>query len=102
VGNKHHENAGDRTVFGVGWFDRTEWEQLTKVVDDRGTLDDTFEEWERGALKALGELEARGLSVKKVPVIVNDLVTWCRAQNLPINGESRASYVTNLLRKGSK
>lgn len=99
---RHRKDKSERPVIGVGWLDRAQWEALTKVVDDRNFLDDTFEDWERNALKALKTLEARGAHVERVPVVVSHLVTWCKRNGLPMNGASRARYVSHLLSKGSK
>jgi hypothetical protein len=48
-------------------------------------LDDSFEDWERGALAAIGELKAAGREVRQVPIEV----------------EALAAYVTHLLRGAS-
>jgi hypothetical protein len=32
------------------------WERLHQVADDREALDDTFEDWERGALEAVSDV----------------------------------------------
>jgi len=43
------------------------WEQLRELAADRDALDDTFDEWERGALAVIRELTAAGRSVRKIP-----------------------------------
>jgi hypothetical protein len=53
-------------VLGVAWFSRTQWQRLTEVVEDRNELDDTFEQWERGALDAVRTIERQGKRVEKV------------------------------------
>ncbi len=100
-----HDRPGrnEQTVFGVAWFDREQWRHLEQVVANRIELDDTFEQWEQSALKALRKFEAEGLLVERVPVQVDALVTWCRSEGLPIDGPSRAKYVAHVLKeRGTK
>jgi hypothetical protein len=52
-------------VLGVAWFSRTQWQRLTEVVEDRNALDDTFEQWERGALDAVRTIERQGQRVER-------------------------------------
>lgn len=73
-------------------------QHLTRVVDDRNELDDTFEQWERSALAALYKPESQGHPVRKVMVDVETYLTWCRGRGRSVNGASRAEYVTALLR----
>jgi len=44
-------------------------------------------------------MERRGQHVEIVHVEVESLVSWCREKGLPVNGKSRAEYVTQLVRR---
>jgi hypothetical protein len=90
----------DRTVVvGLAWFDRKQWKRLTEVVEDRNELDATYEQWERSAVDAVRMLERQGQKVEKVHVEVESLVSWCKEKGLPVNGQSRAEYVTQIMRR---
>jgi hypothetical protein len=90
----------DRAVFvGLAWFDRKQWKRLTEVVEDRNELDATYEQWERSAVDAVRMLERQGQKVEKVHVEVESLVSWCKEKGLPVNGQSRAEYVTQIMRR---
>ena len=84
-------------IVGLAWFDRKQWKRLTEVVEDRNELDDTYEQWHRSALDAVRMIERQGQKVEKVHVEVESLVSWCEAKGLPVNGKSRAEYVTHLM-----
>lgn len=86
-------------VVGLAWFDRKQWQRLTEVVEDRNELDDTFEQWKLSALEAVRTMEREGQKVEKVHVEVESLVSWCRDRGLPVNGKSRAEYVTQIMRR---
>lgn len=87
----------EQTIIGFAWFDEVQWHLLTTVVPDRSELDDTFQEWEQAALQAMRTIELQGHVVKRVPIDVAALCSWCRERNLPVNGEARAQYASSLL-----
>src|SRR5688572_12165554 len=94
------KHTPERTVVvGVAWFDRKQWKRLTEAVADRAELDDTYEQWQQSALDAERMLESQGQKVERVHVEVESLVSWCREKGLPVNGKSRADYVTQLMRR---
>ena len=86
-------------VTGLGWYDRAQWEKLTQVVENRSELDDTYEQWESGAVNFLQKMEREGRKIAKVFVDVDALVAWCRNRGLPVNAESRAEYIMLVLRR---
>src|SRR5438105_8265363 len=94
------KHTPDRTVaVGLAWFDRKQWKRLTEVVENRNELDNTYEQWEQSALDAVRMIERQGQKVEKVHVEVESLVSWCKEEGLPVNGKSRAEYVTQLMRR---
>ena len=86
-------------VVGFAWFDRKQWQRLTKTVEDRNELDATYEQWEQSALEAVRMIERQGQKVEMVHIEVESLVSWCMAKGLPVNGKSRAEYVTQLMQR---
>jgi len=61
-------------VVGVAWFDREQWLQLCEVAADRSKLDDTFEEWEANARRALANLKSLGVNAEPFEVRVAELL----------------------------
>ena len=90
----------DKTmVTGFAWFDKEQWHRLKEVADDPEILDDSFEEWERNALRALRNIERQGQRVEKVHINIADLVSWCKGKGVPNISKYRAEYVTFILRQ---
>lgn len=85
--------------FGCAWYTRAGWDRLRELAADPGALDDTFEDWERGALEALEQLATIGRQVRKVPIDVEALAVWCREGGRRLDGAARAAYVTHLLER---
>jgi hypothetical protein len=94
------KHTPDRTVMvGLAWFDRRQWKRLTEVVEDRKELDDTYEKWQQSALDAVQAIEREGQKVEKVHIEIESLLSWCKENGLPVNGKSRAEYVTQIMRR---
>jgi len=93
---------GPETAFGFAWFDREQWSRMAEIAEDRAAMDDSFEDWESSALSALRDLEAKGVTVEKVPIDVPAFAAWCREKGLPLTSGSRAKYVSFVLHARSK
>jgi hypothetical protein len=94
------KHTPDRAVVvGFAWFDRKQWKLLTEAVQNRNELEDTYEQWQLSALDAVRVIESRGQKIERVHVEVESLVSWCKEKGLPVNGESRAEYVTQIMRR---
>jgi hypothetical protein len=89
----------DNTKLGVAWYTRETWERLRELAADREVLDDTFENWEQGALAAVFELESAGRQVHKIPIDIDALVLWCREHGHRLDTAARAEYVMHLLQR---
>jgi hypothetical protein len=85
---------------GLAWYTRAGWERLRELAADRDVLDDSFEDWERSALAAIGELTAAG-RIRQVPIDVEALAAWCRLHGRKLDSAARAAYVTHLLQEAS-
>ena len=84
---------------GLAWFDREQWHLLREVAVDRAKLDDTFEEWETSAHRALAGLKSQGVVAEPFEVRVADLVRWCAERKLAVDGAARAEYVSFMLQR---
>ena len=92
----------NKVVAGVAWFRADQWQLLRSLSVDADTLERTHAEWEAIAEKRLLDLAHQGLTVRKVDVDVDDLVTWCRLKQRPLNGAARAAYALALLQDENK
>jgi hypothetical protein len=86
------------TVVGIAWYRADQWAWLHGASIDRGDLEVTHEEWERGANKRLRELRAKGLPAQRFDVDVEDLIRWCELEGCAVDGRSRSRYVAEKLR----
>jgi len=91
-----HRLSKDAQI-GLAWYSHEAWERLRAIADDREKLDDSFEEWERGALQAIRDLASVGRRVRKVTIDLDAYVTWCHERGCRLDSASRAEYVTQQL-----
>jgi hypothetical protein len=87
-------------VVGIAWYDATQWAKLKEVAVDPDQLDETHEAWQRTAERTLQQLSAEGLVIRRIPINVDALVQWCRANQKVIDGKARAEY-TSLIVNGA-
>jgi hypothetical protein len=89
---------GDMRV-GVAWYTEAEWHQLRHIAADPEELEPTYADWKRVAEAALRHLAAAGVLPEPIDVSVAALQAWCRQQGRPIDGDARAAFASELLRR---
>ena len=99
---KRSQVPGATTELGLAWYSREDWERLHEIADDRDKLDDTYEDWEHQALRVVRDLEAAGRRIRKVPINIESLVTWCAERKCRIDMAARSEYVSYLLSQGKR
>ena len=94
---KQHRDS-KTLIMGVSWYRPEQWERLREISEDKATFDTSYEEslveWE----KKIQDLEAQGMRPIKVEVDVEELLTWCTTQGLPVTPETRTKFMMNMLR----
>jgi hypothetical protein len=86
-------------VVGVCWYRQDQYERFLASADDRGTLEDTWAEWQVTAERVLRQYRAMGLNIRKVDIDLDDLLAYCRAEGRPNDAAARSSYVAHLLQR---
>lgn len=99
MSKRQRERGSGALAVGVAWFDREQWRLLREVAVDRSKLDESFEEWEASARRALSSLKAQGIDAEPFEVRVAELAQWCAERKLPIDGAARAQYVSFMLKR---
>ena len=91
---------GHPLQMGFAWYKPDQWSLLLQVSSDRDDLESTYEEWLSNAEATLNQIKSKGIQIEKIMVDVSELVQWCKDHKVPINGKSRSSYTTEVLRRG--
>ena len=84
---------------GIAWFRVDQWQLLRSLATDADELEETYEEWVMIAEKTIENLAREGVLARKIDVDVNELQTWCSAQQRLLDSSARAAYAAERLRE---
>jgi hypothetical protein len=96
---KERRGPNAATTFAVGWYSPEDWHRLREGAADPEALETTYEEWVATANSTLKEIRKAGVSAEKVQVNVDELISWCEAQGLALDGHARARYAAEKSRQ---
>lgn len=85
----------ERQITNVGFFwyrDAEQYVQFLAIYDDRDAMNETYALWHKQALRAVKQFERRGFITHKVYSTPEELLEWCRANGMPLNGKSRSTF----------
>ena len=88
-------------VYGISWFQPEQWERLVEISCDRDQLDDSYEDWNKNANKAIHEFRSQGVTVKKVKLDLEKFLSWCNEEKKQTNGAARSEYVAILMKQSN-
>lgn len=92
-----------KVIYTMTWFQPEEWQKLKETVDDPTMLDDSYEDWKKGAEQAIRDFRENGQTVQKVSLKIDKLLAWCNTQDLKPDGKARSQYAAYLVQqKASK
>ena len=90
-------SAENEMVIALCWFDREQWEQLA-LVDPEG-VDNSYEDWKKGANRAFSNLTANGQKLRKISIRTSDLIKWCQENDQEPNSSARSKYAAMVAQK---
>jgi hypothetical protein len=90
-----HQTVG----IGIAWYRPEQWTMLRALASDPEVLEKTHAEWLNFATKKMEELRKEGFLVRKIEVDLQELAAWCQSRDRVLNGEARASFVTDKMNR---
>jgi hypothetical protein len=84
---------------GMAWYRPEQWTMLRVLASDPEVLEKTHAEWLNFATKKMEELRKEGIVVRKVDVDVQELAAWCQSRDRVLDGDGRASFVTDKMNR---
>ncbi len=86
-------------VTGIIWWRPTQWEIAKQISDDSEVFDDSYEIWKAAAEKKIRELKRHGMTVYKVDVDLDELSSWCKSQNRPLDSSARSEFASHKVKE---
>jgi len=88
-----------KTVIGIAWYRKEQWELLKTTAADSEIIENTYEEWEKQATRTLIEIRNQGQNIERVEFDVEKFNEWCKKCGKKPDAKARTEYVTKLLRE---
>ena len=89
----------NKVAVGIAWYRSGQWDELKAFCEDRETMEGSYDEWKRGATKALQDLRGKGEHVESVDFDLTDFQKWCTARKKRPNASSRSEFTVFRLRE---
>jgi len=86
---------------GIAYYEKKDWDFFLSVIDDRDSVEDSWEEWSNGFMKTKMDLISRGLQVSEVKVNMNELINFCLDRKIKNNGAVRSQFVSEKLKQAN-
>ena len=83
----------------MAWYRPEQWQRLREMAEDVDSLEDTHEAWLQSAERLIKETAASSVLIEKVDVDVEELLAWCNARAMAVNGKARSQYASEKLRQ---
>ena len=89
----------EKLVTGILWWKPKQWEKAKQISSDGHVFDDTYQDWQEGAEKALKNFHDLGIKVYKIEIELDELVKWCKDQKMPFDLKARSKFVSMKVQK---
>jgi len=80
-------------VIGIAWYRESEWKEFRLRMADPEIFDYSYADWIIGAQQSIQEFESQGIIVRKIPIPIEEFLSWCKKTRRAPDGPSRAAYV---------
>ena len=77
----------------LAYYRKKDWKRFLKIIDDRESMHDTWNEWHQDFLKLKKELTAKGLEVLEIEIDLDELTNYCKLKGIRNDGKARSQFV---------
>ena len=83
-------------MIAVCFYSPEVYKKLLEISDDRDKMCDTYDEWLVEFMKMKKGFEEKNVYVSPLLIEINDLIKYCKENNLKNTGPTRSRYVSKL------
>ena len=83
------------------WFQRDDYERVRRLIPNDRHIPDTFDDWEQSAIKQIAQLEARGISIRKIMVDPQEYSVFCEVRGMAASIATLGTFVMERSRGGN-
>ena len=77
----------------LAYYRKKDWKRFIKIIDDRESMHDTWNEWHKAFLKTKKDLISQGFEVTDIEVDLNELIKYCEIRGIKKDGKARSQFV---------
>jgi len=77
----------------LAYYRKKDWKRFLKIIDDRESMHDTWNAWQKDFLKAKNELLEQGFVVDNVEIDLDELINYCKMRGIRNDGKARSQFV---------
>lgn len=74
-------------------YRKKDWKRFIKIIDDRESMHDIWNEWHKAFLKTKKDLISQGFEVKDVEINLDELIKYCEIRGMKNDGKARSQFV---------
>ena len=82
----------ERTVTGLAWYRRPDYDRLKSMFTDGEKLPDTYSQWLKIACRTTETLTKEGHIVEKVYIDPEAFPAWCKSKRRKLDTNARITY----------
>jgi hypothetical protein len=80
----------------LAYYRKKDWKKFIKMIDDRDSMHDSWEDWHKSYLSTKHSLTTKGLTVNDFMVDLDKLKKYCSSRGLKIDGKARSQFVSDI------
>ena len=77
----------------LAYYRKKEWKRFIKIIDDRESMHDTWNEWHKDFLKTKRHLISSGFEVVDIEIDLDELMNFCKIRDIKNDGKARSQFV---------
>ena len=81
------------------WFEREDYDLIRRLIPNDKQLPGSFDQWEQGANKQIAQLEARGISIRKIMVDPKKYTVYCEVRGMSHSIATLGAFVMEVSRE---
>jgi len=77
---------------GIAWFERTDYDRLLALFEDRDQYPPNHDEWLGWAEAAAAKLVIAGEPVVRIKLDPDEFSAWCKRNGLKVDSQARSRF----------
>lgn len=77
----------------LAYYRKKDWKHFVKIIDDRESVHDTWNEWHKAFLRTRKDLISKGFDLTNIEIDLVELINYCKLKGIKNDGKARSQFV---------